>query len=254
MSFSLKNGQPIFRIKGGKMNGEKVYLDTKKAADDIGGSSNNFNEIIVQDGCIQQIPSYEERDTIYIAGPSGAGKSTYAAQYMKEYKKRYPNNQLVLFSPKVDDPQLNVLNPIQIRLCAENLIDPMTKINIDELQDSCVCFDDVEGINEKELRDAVQNLRNQILVLGRSKHISCITISHLITDNKNTKYPITESQSVVMFPCGGLNFQYQRFLKNYCGLSNNQIHKILRETPSRWVTIHKNFPYYILSKDMAYIL
>lgn len=250
MSFSLKKGRPIFRIKGGKLNNEKVFLDDKKVSD----NGDNFNEIIVQDGCIQQIPSYDERDTIYIAGPSGAGKSTYAAQFMKEYKKRYPNNNLVLFSPKIDDPQLNILNPVQIKLCEENLIDPMTKINIDELRDSCVCFDDIEGISDKTLRDAVQNLRNEILVLGRSKHISCITISHLITDNKNTKYPITESQTVVMFPSGGLNYQYQRFLKNYCGLNNAQIHKILRETPSRWITMHKCYPYYILSKDMAYLL
>lgn len=246
--FSLKKGaRPVFKIKGGRLNGSIVRLNEQSNDD-------NFPEIVVQDGTLQQIPSYEERDCLYIAGPSGAGKSTYAASYAREYKKKFPNNNIVLISPKIDDPVLNVLNPLRINLCEENFLDPETKLTVDELEDTLCIFDDIEGIADKQIKDEVQRLRDNILVLGRSKHISCISISHLITDNKNTKYCITESPFVTMFPSGGLNYQYTRFLKTYCGLTNAQIHKILRETPSRWITLHKAFPFYIISKDMAYMI
>lgn len=248
-TFSLKKGaRELFKIKGGKLHNQKVLLSNENKG------KTDFPEIIVQDGTLQQIPSYEDRDCLYIAGPSGAGKSTYAAQYAKEYKSKFPNNNVILFSPKIDDPVLNELNPIRIRLSDDNFLDEDNSLVVDDLENSLCIFDDIEGISDKKIKDAVQGLRDQILVLGRSKYISCITISHLITDNKNTKYPIVESQFVTMFPSGGLNYQYTRFLKNYCGLNNKQIHKILRETPSRWVTIHKSFPYYIISKDMAYFL
>lgn len=246
--FSLKHGnRNVFKIKGGRLNGEKVKLSEEAHEDD-------FPEIVVQDGTLQQIPSYDERECLYIAGPSGAGKSTYAASYAKEYKKKYPNNNIVLFSPKEDDPVLNVLNPIRIRLCEENFLDPESKLDVYELEDSLCIFDDIEGIGDKLIKDEVQKLRDNILVLGRSLHISCISISHLITDNKNTKYCIVESQFVTMFPSGGLNYQYTRFLRTYCGLTTKQINKLLRETPSRWITLHKSYPFYVISKDMAYMI
>ena len=96
-TFSLKKGaRELFKIKGGKLHNQKVLLSNENKG------KTDFPEIIVQDGTLQQIPSYEDRDCLYIAGPSGAGKSTYAAQYAKEYKSKFPNNNVILFSPKID--------------------------------------------------------------------------------------------------------------------------------------------------------
>jgi hypothetical protein len=246
--FSLKKGsREAFKVKGGKLSGHMVRVNEQSNQD-------NFPEIIVQDGTLQKVPSYEERECIFVTGASGAGKSTWTGQYAREYKRKYPNNNLVLFCPKLDDPALNELNPIRINLCEQNFIDPETKLNIDELENTLCIFDDIEGIADKQIKDAVQSLRDQILVIGRSKHISCVTISHLITDHKNTRYSIMESQFVVFFPAGGTNMQITRFLKSYCGLDRNAIHRILRETPSRYIILHKMYPFYVIAKDMAYML
>ena len=247
MSLSLKKGDQIFRIKGGKNSGKKIKLN-----DSDKKSSSDFDEFETE-GLIQHIPSRKKRSCLYICGPSGAGKSTYAANFCKEYKKQFPNNNIVLFCPKHDDPVINKLNPIKIKLNEENLIDKDEKITLDELKDSICIFDDTEGIADNKIKKAVMELRDQILTLGRSKNISCVTISHLVTDNKNTKAPIVESNFFTFFPGGGLNYQVMRFLRAYCGLAKKQIDKIMG-LRSRWVTIHKSYPMFVITKDQAFII
>jgi len=246
--FNLKKGdKTIFKIKGGAYNGTKIKLNSDKS------KKGDVNQIIVEDGLCQQVPSYKERDTLYICAPSGAGKSTYLAAFAKEYKKKYPNNNLILISPKKDDEILNKLNPIHIRIDESNFIDSDTALSLDELSDSLVMFDDTEAIADKKLLEAVVALRDRLLTLGRSKKISVAITSHLVMNNRITRIPITESQFFIYFPGGGLTYQVNRYLKNYCGLSNKQIENI-NAIPSRWICLHKNYPMYIIAKDSAYIL
>jgi len=243
--FNLNIGERnAFKIKGGKNNGKVVKINTEKDKGD-------FNELIVEDGSIQQVPSYKDRDTLFICAPSGAGKSTYLASYAKEYKRKYPNNNLVLISPKEDDEVLNQLNPIRIRLDDENFVDPDTKIDLDELEKSLVMFDDICAIADDDVKKGVMELRDRLLTLGRSKKISTAITSHMITNHKETRVPLIESQFLVFFPGGGLTYQSNNFMKRYCGLSNKQVQKI-NSTPSRWICFHKNYPMYVLAKDCAY--
>jgi tRNA uridine 5-carbamoylmethylation protein Kti12 len=246
------NCRPCFAIKGGVLNNKKAYLlqECDKKSD------RELREIILPNGMVQLIPTYNganERNTLYIAGQSGSGKSTFAANYAKEYKKKFPKDNLVLISPKEEDEVLDRLNPIRITPNEHNFIDEEEKLTMDELQDSLVIFDDYEGIIDRNIKKSVMDLRDQILTLGRSKRISIVVISHLLTDNKNTKIPITESQYVIFFPNGGLNYQILRFLKSYCGMGNKEAKEILK-IPSRWICLHKNFPMYLISKDSAKLL
>lgn len=250
--FSLKKTKrPCFTIKGGMHNGECVYLEENLKKPGV------FSDMIVDDGsCMVSPPTGEddcERHCIYICGPSGSGKSTWCSMYARAYKKKHSRNPIVLISPKDEDPVLDRLNPIRIRLDEENFLDEETKLGLDELEKSLVILDDIEAIADKDIHAAVMALRDQIMTLGRSKQISICCTSHLVCNNKATRIPAVESQFFVFYPGSGLTYQSNRYLKSYCGLSNKQIER-LNNTPSRWLCVHRNYPMYAIGKDCAYTI
>lgn len=232
------------------MDGKKIRLnDTEEI------SKNDFNEITVHDGCIQQIPCYEDRECLYLTGPSGSGKSTQCVMYCREWKKmnKGKDNNIVLISPIEDDDNVNSLNPLRLSLSEENFIDPDTKIDLEELSNCCVLFDDIDAIPEKQIKEACRDLRNRILLTGRHHNITSLSTSHIACNYKETRDCLNESHYITFFPAGGSNYHIKRFLKSYCGLSNDEIKKIL-SLPSRWVTLHTKYPMYVMSKDYAYVI
>jgi hypothetical protein len=116
-----------------------------------------------------------------------------------------------------------------------------------------VIFDDIDAISDKKVKQAVMDFRSQILLTGRHYNISVLSTSHMICDYRATREQINESHFITFYPAGGANYHIKRFLKEYCGLKQNDITKILG-LPSRWVTVHKNYPMYVLSKDHAFML
>ena len=64
---------------------------------------------------------------------------------------------------------------------------------------------------------------------------------------------INEAQTVTFYPRSGSTYQIQNFLKNYGGMTKDQIQKVLN-LPSRWVTLHKNYPCYVFHEKGAYLL
>ncbi len=264
--FSLNSGTPIaiIRGKGAGKKGKKKTLYLKN--DDINNfkkdeedwDSDNeeeedklFNNLEINYGLMQQYPNTKaDRECLYITGPSGSGKSTYASEYIKQYKKAFPNNDFILLSRKPEDPVLDQLKPIRIKIDESLLDDP---IDFKELENSCVLFDDIDTISNIKLRDYVQHLRDDILEVGRSSRITCICTSHLACNYKQTRTLLNEATSLVIFPRSGSSYQYKRMLKVYCGLDKKQVQKILN-LPSRWVCLHKSYPNYVLYALGAYAI
>lgn len=257
-----KTKKAVCKIKGGRLNGKIIYLkDDEGRKSDSGSDSDNddykkskcFKELDIHDGILLQLPHHKDRDCLYITGPSGAGKSTYASVYAKQYKRKKPKNDIILFSAKDEDPVLDRLNPLRIRLNEENLIDEETKLIPQDLENTLCIIDDIEAIPEKDLRDAMRDLRDQLLLIGRSMKITVICTNHLTTDNSRTRVPILESQFFTFFPAGGSNSGVMRYLKNYCGFTNKQANNLLSQR-SRHVTIHGHYPRYCITKDKLFLL
>lgn len=265
--FSLKSGNNKIAIINGRGVGKKkdkkdLFLKVEKKNPDVNPKLNSddesddegfFDELEIDYGLMQQHPNTKlERECLYIAGPSGSGKSTYAANYLREYKKAYPDNPIVLFSRKPEDDVLDQLDPIRIKLDFENMIDnPLT---LDDLKDTACIFDDIDTISNKEIKEAVQSLRDDILEVGRSYHITCISTSHLLTNYKATRTLLNEATSITFFPKSGSSHGIKYCLKQYCGVNDKaQLKKILN-LPSRWVTIQKTYPMYCLYSFGAYKL
>jgi energy-coupling factor transporter ATP-binding protein EcfA2 len=209
-------------------------------------------DVSLDDGKFIPLPkiSKDKSERIMIAGPTGSGKSTYASTYIKEIMKNHKNKKFYIFSILNSDEILDKLKPIRVKI-DDTILE--TPIEIQELANSVVLFDDIDTFTNKKIRDSVANLRDRCLSEGRHENITCICTNHQVCDYTKTRTMINDCSSVTFFPqSGGVN-GIERLLKTYCGLGNKEIRKIVK-LPSRWVTISKVYPMYILYETGCYLL
>ena len=238
-----KIGRPIARIDGGKNDKKIISLSD---ADE----SNGFKNIRLKEGKFSHIPNTDqERDILYITGPSGSGKSWYANTYIKNYKKAHPKNNIYMFSPVIEDESISS-DIKRVKLDDRMVSDPL---KIGELAESLVIFDDIDVIKDKKLRDAVYALLNEVLEVGRHIKVSCIITNHLPTNGKETRRMLNEAHSITYFPAAGSKVQLNRLLEQYIGMDKKDIKKA-KQSGSRWVTVFKNYPQFVMTENEMYLL
>lgn len=205
---------------------------------------------------LQPIPDPSNRFVAYVAGPSGSGKSTYVAELAMQYKKLFPNNKIFIFSrtEAIEDPAYKKLKPEQIEINDDLLENPIDITKEIGPEGALVIFDDTETINDVLLKNEIQKLIMDILEVGRKLKINCIVTNHLIIPTKKNfaRTVLNEAQTITLFPksgCAGMDY----VLDKYFGINKKQI-KNIRELPSRWVTISKTYPMFVLHKGGAFIL
>ena len=69
-----------------------------------------------------------------------------------------------MFSSLPEDESLDDVKPQRIKLDRSIYEEP---IEVEELKDSVVVFDDIDVISDKKIRDAVYNILNKVLEIGR---------------------------------------------------------------------------------------
>lgn len=231
---SLNNngkGIPFARIAGGKLDDKFLFI--------IPDYEKGETEIVVEDGVLVPFASHKERDVGYVAGPSGVGKSTYCCQYIYNYKKLYPSNNVYVFSRLELDKTMKVLGCIGIPI--NNELDKLDAIR--DLRDCLCIFDDIDTIPDKKLKEKVHAISMDILETGRHNDIYILITSHLINgnDKKICRTNLNESKMITIFPKGGNARAIRYMLREYVGLDKKQIEEILK-LKSRWVTIYKHYP------------
>lgn len=245
MSLSYTKGRVICSINGDPKNKKVIKIDENQTEDII-------DNIKIDKGYLQQLPNInKERDILYITGPSGSGKSTYAKNYLKIYKKIYPNNPIFLFSEITKDESLDELKPKRVKLTKEALVDdPITH---EDLQNSICIFDDVDNITDKDVKFAVYNILGKILENGRHTSTSCICTNHLPSNGSYTRKILNECSTITYFPNSGSNGKIKKFLEDYIGL-NKKDFEYNKKTKSRWITIFKNYPNICMSEKEIRLL
>lgn len=210
-------------------------------------------EINIEDGSLVPVPNIDSREVVYIAGPAGSGKSTYASLYLENYKKLFPKNDIIIFSRKPSDPVLDRLKPCRF-VIDESIVTNPLDITQDLTDGCCVLFDDTNTFQDDKIKRAVAKLMHDILEIGRSLEVYCVITSHLINPNerKDARTIWNEAHTVTIFPKSGNRHGIKYALQNYCGFDRKDIEKILK-LPSRWVTIGKQYPLYIMHEHGAYI-
>lgn len=225
---------------------EELKQYWKEAMDDI--KENTKRGIRLRSGKMIPLPQKKVVEKLYVSGPSGAGKSTYCGNWLKEYRKMYPDDEVYVFSSVQQDKVLDKFDPERI---------PMD-LNVAQLQpqdfaESVCIFDDVDTITDSRVRKAVCALRDNLLECGRHYETRMLATSHIIANYNSTRRLLNEATSVSFFPKAGSSFHVKRFLQHYAGLSKKQISRILA-LPSRWVSLYKTYPMFILYEKGAYVL
>jgi len=246
-----KVGRPLAKIDGGKYSGHVVsvsdqFLNNKEEKDNL---IKEFRQLkIANDSKFQHIPdTTKEREILYITGPSGSGKSTYTRKYLEQYKKKFKNRPIYLFSSLPSDESLDKVQPKRIKLDETIHTDP---IAVEELKESICIFDDIDVISDKKIREGVYTILNQVLEIGRHYKIHCVVTNHLPTNGKDTRRILNEAHTVTYFPhSAGGKIKYM--LEEYVGLDKKQIAYMKRQN-SRACTIFKNYPQcYLLEHEIG---
>lgn len=276
--FSFSSGKPIAKIVGGDLNGEIVFLKNEdqnkpccrkcslrcKKRPCCGGCNMCYQDkdedigehFELRDGILEPLLNINERSVNYIAGPSGSGKSTFASTITKNYRKIFPDKELFIFSrtDSKNDPALVKLGGHQIEISQKLVTDP---INIEkELTGGCVLlFDDCNTIQNPKFKKAIDDLMSDIMEVGRKLDITIIITNHLVIPNerKMARTVLNEMQNLTVFPKSGSSHQIAYCLRTYFGLTKKQIDQII-QLPTRWVTISKTYPMFVIYEKGAYML
>lgn len=246
------DGKMVAMIKNKKKVKELVFIDSN---DQRGIKKIKLHD----DDVFIPVLDSENRSIVYICGASGSGKSTFARMLVDNFHTMFPTTPIYMFSRLSSDPAFDDLETkkVLIRIPINNdLIESNIDVVNDIEQGSMVIFDDIDTISDKKIMGVLNNIKLQILEIGRHKKIYCIVTSHLINtnDRNGTRTMMNEMSSLVIFPKGGGSVYQQKYcLKNYLGLSNDQINDILGTSDSRWVLISKNYPQYVLTQKKIYM-
>ena len=245
-----KVGRPLCKIDGGKYTGHVISVTDKFHQPEHGEPLiKEFKQLrIANDSKLQQVPdSTKEREILYITGPSGSGKSTYTRKFLEQYKKKHKNHPIYLFSSLPDDESIDKIKPKRIKLDKSIYEDP---IEVAELKESVVIFDDIDVISDRRIKEAVYDILNKVLEIGRHFKITCVVTNHLPTNGRDTRRILNEAHTIVYFPhSAGGKIRY--LLTEYLGLDRKTISHIKRQN-SRWCCIFKNYPQiYMLEHEIG---
>ena len=216
-------------------------------------------KIMVHDGIIRPLPhiidetddSADQNDRIMVSGASGSGKTTWIRKYVKNYAKLYPGNKIYLLAGKPKDKKMDDLECVTRIPLNSELYD--LKFDFENFKNSLIIFDDTDVIPDKKMCEYLRRFRDNVIQNGRSYGISTIAVSHILCNAKNTQTLHTECNKIVLYTKIGA-YQIQRYLKEYCLISPENIKKI-NAMSSPWIMINKStVPTTVLSEHEIFIL
>ena len=137
----------------------------------------------------------------------------------------------------------------------ETILEHPINIETELVGGSILLFDDCNTLQNDKLKKQIDKLMGDIMEVGRKLDITIIITNHLVIPNerKMARTLLNEAQIITVFPKSGSTQQIAYALKTYFGLSKRQIDELL-DLPSRWVTVYKNYPMFVMYEYGAYIL
>ena len=196
-----------------------------------------------KDEHIQVLP-FDTHFSIGVFGPSGVGKSYWIGQFLLEFRKKFKDRPIYIFSPIRDDPAFQKSKPIYIRIDETLLQDPLKCF---EFQKGLCVFDDIESLS-KEYYSLISHFRDACLEVGRHDGIDIISVHHVIQGGNSTKKIINESDLMVCFPRSNFS-AIERICKNYYGFGKDDIAYLkMIGKKSRWCCVKRSYPSVIMSE------
>lgn len=204
------------------------------------------------DDKFQVIPNVNtEREIIFVSGASGSGKSYFTKKYIEEYRKLFSKNKIYLISV-LEENEFEKLGVKKLNVEKLSVADVNLKDIMKDLADSLIIFDDSDSFKEKNVKNFVWVLLDNVAQIGRHHNISMVVSSHVLSNYKQTKIILLESHRIVVF-MNNYNEKMRTFLETYCNLDKTTILK-LRKLKSRWVCINKFYPVSYISEKECQII
>lgn len=214
------------------------------------GVNREFNS---GNGKLELMPTVtDDRDSIYIAGPTGSGKTRFAMNYLKNYKEIFPDNRVIIFTSKPKDDTINSYDFDFNIMNIDNLSFEEDPIQIDEVEDSAIFFDDVDYFEDR-IKKQVKDFIKKCIGIGREFRVTTIVTSHLIKNYSNTKFVISDCKYCVFYPNSGIKYGIKNFLLKEMGMSSPQIDHFF-EKDSTWIVCHTRSPQFIMWENGAEML
>lgn len=217
------------------------------------------NELLITDEGILSPYPLNERETGYIFGKPKSGKSYYIASYVEKFIKEFPKKPIFLFSFVEKDKVFNNSKILRVKIDENLLNDPIT---INELrgEHGCLCiFDDIiDDTAGDKLNKYLWSLINVIIRNGRDhedkgRDISIFITCHTGCNGQKSKLIIKGSTSITFF-IDGHDAEIDYLLDKYYGIHNKKSRERIMSLPSRWVTIYKSRPSYLLHEKGAIMM
>jgi hypothetical protein len=248
MAINLENEGALFAIiknENKTIKDKKLYVSDNENNVKKGFSNYECNK----DETLQLIPNTKtERQCIYICGQSGSGKSYFTSQYVKQYKKAYPKNDIFVISSIAEDKSIDILKPIRINVLHEDFLND--EFTSGDFKNSLVIADDVDVFPTKN-RKKVMSIVNNILVVGRHSNVSMCFTTHNPTNGAETKLLLSEAHVITIFARTTGNRALKYLFDQYLGQDKKQIDKI-KKMKSRAVSIIRGYPMVIIGeKDVS---
>ena len=165
------------------------------------------------------------------------GKSTYTRKFIEQLKKAKKDIPIYSFSALPDVESLDSVKPLRIQLDKSLIEDP---IDINMFAYSVVLFDDIDVIPEKKIREALYEIMNMGLEIGRHYKIHMVITNHLPTNGRDTRRSLNAASSFTYFPHSA-NAKIRHFLSESVGVDTKMI-TYFKKQNTEAVTIFNNYP------------
>jgi len=247
MSLNLENEGNLIAVI---QNKNKEIKDKKLFVSDDEDKVRNGGPIFTcnSDETLQLVPNPNtERQCLYVCGQSGSGKSHFTTEYVRNYKKTFPKNNVYVISSIDEDKSIDSLKPQRINVLNPEFMDE--EFTAVDFKDSIVIFDDVD-VFPKHVKKKVMEIVNSILQIGRHYNVSiCFTV-HNPNKGSETKILLTEANVITVFPRTTGSAALKYLLDNYLGLDSKQI-KQIKKMKTRAVSVIRGYPVVILAEKTA---
>ena len=265
---------------------ETLYIDDKIESDSEDSDEKDKEDYLYIKNLNNFIPfPHIEKNKLYrfyIFGKSGIGKSTTLCNLIKMFLNTYDNDIFILYytANNLDEPIVKYLKKIgnknimvitpqdfyiarlQRKILPYSVDYLLSKMKQDKKNRPILCcFDDFETLNDKTIKNLVDNFRDDILQRGRKRtsdtnNIHCINISHTGLQGHQSIKLFNESEYIICHLRSLSNSTIENILKIKCGYDDDIIKIVLdmKRKGAGITFIKSSYPFIIMNdKGILYM-
>jgi hypothetical protein len=231
-------------------SGGKMYLSILPRNSDSSGEKWHI-ENFKGDPQLSIVPRLDLVNRLLISAASGAGKSTFAASWISAFQSANRRKKDFFIVSRVNEDRVLDDLPLMQRLDIEDIAeDPLVA---EDLENSIILFDDIATIGNRTVRNAILELRDDLMETGRHQNVTLLMINHSLFEGATTKKSLTEATAVIVFPRAGNKYHLRRLFKDYVGFDCTQFKRLLSHN-SRWIYVSRTYPQYLVHENGAYLI